>query len=517
MSDPAPARPLRFWLSLSPVLLCFALAIWQMRYDWTYDETYNYGWVVTPLMAYLFSVRWRDRPAPRPLPLAQRSIWGWVIISLLLPACWLIREANPEWRLVSMALAILAITSACLWLRELGGTAWMRHFMGALAFFAVSIPWPSELEKITAHFLMPVNAAAALEALQLLGVPATRAGNLIQLPGGGILGVEEACSGIRSLQATLMMALFLGELHRLRWVHRGLLLLIGIIVALLTNALRTIWLSKVGAQDGLSATHHLHDRAGLIVLAINSGLLLALAALLERKFPRPTYRTPSSEALQGYSRTYSRGPSFCLAAMILMIPFTAYWYGRNEAAQPDAWTLTQPTEAPAYQSAYINNLTTKMLRYTDGWSAKWQTPNQRSFHGFYLEWEKGKSPPDNMNVHTPGGCLLNLGIEQMEEYPKMNLEIQGHLMPIRFLRFRDRNRPLFMAYFVAENEVLGRAADVGSFDFSYTKRLRSVLLGRRNPGQRLVEIGLWDEPDPGTAQKILTDFLTQHVVWNSKK
>ena len=252
-SAPRPQRPLRFWLALSPVLICFALAIWQMRYDWTYDETYNYGWVVPALMAYLFSVRWRDRPAPRPLPLQQRNRWGWLAIAITLPVTWLVREANPEWRLVGLVLAMLAIGSACLWIQEFGGKVWLRHFFGAIAFFGVSVPWPSELEKITAHFLMPVNAAAALEALHLMGVAAVRAGNLIQLPGGGILGVEEACSGIRSLQATLMMALFLGELHHLRWIHRCGLLLAGIATALLTNALRTIWLSSLGAQSGLSA------------------------------------------------------------------------------------------------------------------------------------------------------------------------------------------------------------------------------------------------------------------------
>ena len=76
--------------------------------------------------------------------------------------------------------------------------------------------------------------------------------------------------------------------------------------------------------------------------------------------------------------------------------------------------------------------------------------------------------------------------------------------------------PLFMVYFVAENKVLGEAADVGSFDFSYLKRLRSVIAGRRNPGQRLIEIGLWDEVDQTTALGHLTKFLEQHIVWSSQ-
>ncbi len=512
MSPAVPHPRLHFWLHLAPVLGGFLLAAWQMRYDWTYDETYYYGWVVTPLMAYLCSVRWRDRPAPQPVPLASRSPWGWAVVAFLVPVVWLIREANPEWRLVGLALALLAIAAALVWLQELGGSAWRRHFAGAISFFAVSIPWPSQLEKITAHTLMPANASVAMEALNWLGTIAVRAGNMISLP-GGVLGVEEACSGIRSLQATLMMVLFLGEMHRLRWWHRLILLGLGVLIALLTNALRTIWLSVVGAQSGMAATHHWHDRAGLIVLAINTAALIFLTNFIERKFPRPPLKLAPAAALTRYARSYTRGPLWALAALLAMLPLSAYWYGRHEAPQAETWTLTQPTEAPGYATSYVNDLTTKMLRYTRAWSAKWQTDQQQPFHAFYLEWDRGQSPPDNMNVHTPGGCLLNLGIEQQEEYPVVLVDLQGHQMPFRFLRFRDRNRPLYLLYFAAENKAPGETDDVGSFDFSYSKRLRSVLAGRRNPGQRLVEIGLWDVPDPAAALTYLTDYLKKHLLW----
>jgi hypothetical protein len=254
----------------------------------------------------------------------------------------------------------------------------------------------------------------------------------------------------------------------------------------------------------------------MTVLIANSVALFFFAAYFEKKFRQaPIPRAPQN-ALDNYSRTHSRGPLLCLITMLVMLPFTAYWYGRNEARNVATWTLTQPTEAPAYQPAFINELTKKMLRYTDGWSAKWQTDNARSFHAFYLDWEKGKSPPDNMNVHTPGGCLINLGIELMEEYPNVNLDLQGHQMPMRFLRFRDHGRPLYMLYFVSENKVLGEAADVGSFDFSYQKRLRSVIAGRRNPGQKLLEIGLWDEVDPTLALGHLTDYLKHHLTWTQE-
>jgi uncharacterized membrane protein len=43
----------------------------------------------------------------------------------------------------------------------------------------------------------------------------------------GLLGIDEACSGILFHQATLVVALFLGELYRVAWQRRVVLALFG--------------------------------------------------------------------------------------------------------------------------------------------------------------------------------------------------------------------------------------------------------------------------------------------------
>ena len=55
-----------------------------------------------------------------------------------------------------------------------------------------------------------------VQALHLFGIPALQNGNLIEVK-TGLLGINEACSGIRSFQATLMVSLFLGELYQMSW------------------------------------------------------------------------------------------------------------------------------------------------------------------------------------------------------------------------------------------------------------------------------------------------------------
>jgi hypothetical protein len=57
-------------------------------------------------------------------------------------------------------------------------------------------------------------AGSAVEVLGWVGVPAAEQGNLIEIAAGTV-NVNEACSGVRSLQSSFMAALFLGEPCRL--------------------------------------------------------------------------------------------------------------------------------------------------------------------------------------------------------------------------------------------------------------------------------------------------------------
>ena len=504
------SRPALRWLSLLPLPAAFGVAVWQMRYDWTYDETYHYGWTVLPLALYLFSLRWRDRPAPTdpvPEPFLRA---GWMLLAGAYPIAWLAREANPEWRLLGVIFAVLAVLTALLYLLAAGGRRWARHFTGPVLFFLTAIPWPSILEKAAAALLMPANAAIALEVLHWLQIPAIRSGHLITLP-GGTLGVEEACSGIRSLQSTLMMACFLGELYHLRGSTRAILLICGMAFALFTNALRTIGLSTLAARSGLAATHAWHDPAGLLALGANVLCLFLLTAWFVRQKNAVPVLTVSPAQAPPHPSTFplSRSPLILATGLILMFPLTGWWYGRRESLPTPLWHLDPPRTAPAFREASINDRTTIMLRYSQGWSARWTTATGQPLHGFYFEWAPGRVPPENLNVHQPGNCLGSIGITFVTEYAAIPVTVAGQSLTARHLRFDDAGRPLHLLYLFSEDTAPDPAAPSSNapFDFSYQHRLLSVLQGRRNPGQRLLETGLWDEPSEAAARAAFTAFL----------
>ena len=480
------------------VALLFVCAIWQMRVDWTHDPTYHYGWLVPLLTLYLVRERRADLPVPGAAP--RWSGFGWLVLAAAWPVLWLVREANPDWRLVSLAMAVAAVGAA--WLRTAaGGGARWRHSAFAWAFFLVSVPWPSGVEQAVNGTLMPANAAISLEALHWCGVPAERRGHLIELR-GGTLGVEEACSGIRSLQATLMMALFLGELNRRSVRRRCGLVLTAVGVALLTNALRTVGLSLLAARSGLPAADEWHDRAGLMALAVNAAVMFAAAG----RAPEPMRRAspPMAQPLPAGGA----GPAVLAAVMLGSVVLAEWWYGRRErdAAGP-LWHIEPPRGAAGFSEIPITGRTAFMLRHDRGWSGRWKTAEGLPVHVYYIEWDPGSTPPGHMNMHTPGGCLSAIGMELVAELEPLHWRRGDLELTVRLLKFDDRGTPMHLAYLVWSEWRNGdRDPDV-IFDFSYRRRLRSVLTGRRNPGQRMLEAGWWGDQTEAEARARITAFL----------
>ena len=153
----------------------------------------------------------------------------------------------------------------------------MRWLGGPLIILAAALPWGNQLEQHLIYPLREAMAAMTAEVSNLLGRPAIAAGTSVRL-GSGWVGVDEACGGIRSLEASVMLALFFGEWLRFSWRRRTALVGLGVLAALLGNFLRILFLSQ-RAGDGAAAFVAAHDAAGWLALAFSLALIgLARAA-----------------------------------------------------------------------------------------------------------------------------------------------------------------------------------------------------------------------------------------------
>jgi exosortase len=276
--------PVAFALSV-----LFLAALWfglcrELSGEWSVNEQYNFGWFVPFFALYLFWLRWQDRPpaqiSNRISNIAYSAALGMAIAALLLLLPLRLFEiANPEWRLLAWihALAVVTLTLLLLW--WVGGKAWLRHFAFPVAFIFIAVPWPTALETPVIQGLMRVVARVAAETAMLLGTPAQVEGNLIRVS-NGLVGVNEACSGIRSLQTSLMIGLLFGEVKRLSVLRRLALVVCAVVIALLANFLRAVFLVMVAATESLSEVSRWHDIAGYSIIAFVFVATLVLAYLL---------------------------------------------------------------------------------------------------------------------------------------------------------------------------------------------------------------------------------------------
>lgn len=275
------ALTLPAWAPFVVIALVWVPALVRFSYQWALNPQYYYGWAVPLLAAYLVFDRWPQMPAPE-----RPRFTGWATAAILMLALpqlplRLVGEANSSARLISLAMGISAMGISFGILYLTGGRAWLRFFAAPLLFLAVSIPWPGQIEKPLVQGLMRVNAEISAEVVSFAGVPAEARGNVIEIP-TGVLGVNEACSGIRSLQSTVMAACFLAVLYRTSTAGFFVLLGAGAAIAFICNVLRTIFLTWQGAFHGVEAVDKWHDSAGFTILGVVLVCLWIMSQMMER-------------------------------------------------------------------------------------------------------------------------------------------------------------------------------------------------------------------------------------------
>src|SRR6266404_6128079 len=90
-------------------LLLWLEIIFQLQSEWSLNPQYGYGWTVPFLAAWVFYQRWICRPPPdAPRHRGLTMSFALLAAAVLLPAR-LIAVANPDWRLVSWTMSVVAV------------------------------------------------------------------------------------------------------------------------------------------------------------------------------------------------------------------------------------------------------------------------------------------------------------------------------------------------------------------------------------------------------------------------
>jgi len=519
-------------LSITVFAVLWVDLVRQLSYTWEANEQYAYGWFVPFQALALFWRRWLIRPDPQSF---TPPYWLTVVMVFLLLGLLPVRvvhEINPDWPLVNWLHCLLVVGFSLYAVFLAGGWRWVRYFAFPICFVLVAVQWPYRIEHGLTQNLMQVVAGLTVEILGWFNVPALQRGNLIELS-TGVLGVDEACSGIRSFQSTLMAALFLGELYLLRTPIRLLLVGVGLTAAFLLNVCRTLILTWQANAHGISAIDKWHDPAGFTIAVACFAVLWLLAVLIKKRWPVPEPHT-STIAPLGHQRGTGQGSSASEGSVgatadagtsasrlqpstfsfqtcrrylvavgcwsLLCIAATEGWY-RAHALRPEdftRWTLQLPESKPSFENIELPARTAGILAHDQGTLGKWDEADGSQWIVYCLRW----NPTSMQSVikarqHRPEICLTGAGLRQTSMSPLDYFAAGPLKMPFHKYTFEAGGQVMYVFFSLWQdgNEQEGmRTLDQGD-------RIKWVFMGRRGLGQQTLEIICTGYPNMATAEQ----------------
>jgi exosortase len=468
------------------VAACWLLFFNELRGEWAINAQYNYGYLVPLLGAALLWRRWPERPEAsvrnHPTLVALLAL---VLVLLLLPLR-VAQQANPEWRLLYWIQGFQALGMSCCLLYHLGGGSWVRFFLAPIAFMLIAVPWPMRWEQAAVQGLMRFAAGLTIETADWLGIPAVRHGNLIEV-GAGVVGIDEACSGVRSLQSALMLSLFLGELHRFSPIRRVSLFLASMVFVLAANTGRTTFLVWAAAERGFHLMEEWHNTAGnAVMLVVLPGLLLLGHLMKPLSEGLPPRRTVARSAFPALPRWVGTA---VLAWLGFSFAATEAWYRAHESRLVDAprWTLAWPDQSPQFKRTEVPEKSLAILRCSNSASASWADGEGNRWSGFMLRWDPGGNSAQLARGHRPDICLPAAGARLVEDPGPLVLSAHGLEIPFRHQVFENAGGAFHVFYSLQSDRILPGEKPLLE-DGSQASRLRAVLAGKRHLGQQVVEL-----------------------------
>jgi exosortase len=295
---------------------CFALACWvswDLSHWWRVKEDYGFGFLVPVFCGYVLYDRWpRIAAVFEGGAVGGSSRWldlsgfaGVVLSGLVFALGVLYRVFSgvslPGSFLMTVGFAglVLAATLVFSDRRADGAPLAARarlSLVGMMMFptlvWLISAPLMSSVESVVRLYLLNKVTAVVFVTFDMLGFAIERHENVLVLPHGSV-GVEEACSGIRSLTGCLFAGSFLAAVFLDRLWKKLALILAALILAFLTNLARSLFLTFWAYACGAGAIEgRVHDVTGYAVLGVTVVLLLCLIPLFQFRLRSPAAAHP---------------------------------------------------------------------------------------------------------------------------------------------------------------------------------------------------------------------------------
>lgn len=399
------------------LLVALCCVLWP---HWRDNPDLSHGYFM-PLV-FLFLLHEARSGSPRYLePSLRVRLAGATLLTLGLAALCTsgVYAAAVDWSSTLVAF-LLAFAAVCL----LGGSLlayasttrlipfnWTACAAVGLWLLCAPIP-PGTYTRLTIGLQLMVTENV-LGALHLLGIAATRHGNIIELATTSV-GVEDACSGVRSLISCIFAGVFFSAtLVRGPWRR---LLLIGLAapLAIAMNFVRSLALTLL-ANRGVDITGEWHDWTGFAVLGVTAAILAGLALALEKK--------TDARAVPPTRDVFARKPAYSqrhvTLALVLTTGLTLLFVANTRpSVRPNAQVPDLARILPATAEGWHVDTSKDIYQFTETLRTTHlaqRTYLRRGAMGvdqitIYLAyWPAGQAPVSLVASHTPDACWPGAG------------------------------------------------------------------------------------------------------------
>ena len=230
------------------------------------NPQYQHGWIV-PVFTVVLLFWWRKPVGPITTTARAAGIG-------LLAASFALRIFCATYRIVTIDMYTFVPALMGVFLLA-GGWSMFRWSWAPLASLIFMYPLPDEATRYLLGPLQTVATILSTYTLQTIGLDAYRDGNRIILGDGQVLGVVDACSGLKMLTIFVWLAAMLMLVGGLEWWENLAIAASAIPIALICNAFR---ITTVGVMYNykMSIAEHFHDStpAAMLMMLMAVGFLV---------------------------------------------------------------------------------------------------------------------------------------------------------------------------------------------------------------------------------------------------
>lgn len=379
-------------------------------------------WLATPELSHAFAApifcAWLWH-ASRQEPSWANTAWSRSLAQLLLGLAGVLMATIATFSVLAQGLmqaqslslgayALVALLGSVLLALDAGAQPVARFNGAGLAgclIWVLAVPLPPGPLVTLTQTLRDHTTAVVLNALHWLGYSAVRHGNIIEFP-HCVVGVEDACSGLRSLLACTFVGLVLAGLLVRGFWWRVLLVAGSAALAVAGNYLRSLVLCLL-LNAGVDIAGFWHDATAYVLLGITAVIMYAGAAFVGR------HQRSTTPVEGGPSVRHRLWVPASLALFMGLATVFAVWKTRIRAdelrAAPDFGQLLHVPAAgwTAEEDRGISDFSTT-LGTEHLYAISYRRPGTE-VSVYMAFWEPGQSTLGLVSFHQPAYCMPGTG------------------------------------------------------------------------------------------------------------